>query len=627
MSLKIKLLLILILITIPAIFSNYIIIEKVIQPSFNSLQYEEAEKDLYRIVESIQQDIENIDTFAHDWANWLNTYEFIDNKNIAYIESSLGLNSFTDNNMNLIHYYNIKGELVWGGIRDLDDESKITLKNFSGDLPPNHILFSYDKSLDLSLAVVKGIFTTEAGFLLLSSRPILNGDNKGPIKGTLVMGRFITDEMISDIIARVKVSFEIVPLDQFKNNSSNLTKQVLAGRDHIFGNDDIDNLYGYFILKDIFGKTAFIIKTTTLKTISKKGAIILRYASLATILMGIIVFFILLITLNNTIIKPITILTNHIKKFSNNKKFDTSLVIDSDDEFGTLGNEFNRMAEVLQNTQYSLLEQSYESGLSEMASEILHEMRNLLTPVVSSVDLMKFKLNDIPMENFARSIEELKSEDIDPKHRKYIEQYLFLLSKKIVEVFNDTNKKIDMINLSLFEIEKTLNKKEILTKTEKLFEKLSISQIIVDSLKSAKKITSLVEVIVADDIKEYPEIFSQKITLNRIMKMILNCSASSLDTMVNSYIKISAEIINTDKEYVKISIVANGLGIEKEDLEQVFDRNFTLKYSKKSLHWCSNILIALGSSILCESEGINMGTTFHILLPTNKSNLEENFEN
>jgi len=65
------------------------------------------------------------------------------------------------------------------------------------------------------------------------------------------------------------------------------------------------------------------------------------------------------------------------------------------DEIGTLGNEFDRMMDQLFQARSKLLEQSYHSGLAEMASGVLHNARNILTPMVGQISAASEEIKNL----------------------------------------------------------------------------------------------------------------------------------------------------------------------------------------------------------------------------------------
>jgi signal transduction histidine kinase len=87
--------------------------------------------------------------------------------------------------------------------------------------------------------------------------------------------------------------------------------------------------------------------------------------------------------------------------------------------------------------------------------------------------------------------------------------------------------------------------------------------------------------------------------------------------------KIEGWTPDEEKTYVLIYVRDTGCGVAPENIEKIFDRFFqaedhkTRKYQGMGLGLSitKSIIEAHGGAIWCESEGINKGTVFYILLP------------
>ena len=152
----------------------------VIFPSFMALEQEEAITDVKRSVNALQKDIETLDGYCWDWAAWDETYEFIQTRSDEYIEANLVLETFADDDLNVLYFIDTSGKVIWGETRDRQTE--IThLAEFPADaLPVDHPLLLY-RAENKTLAEVKiaGIYKTSKGPMLISSRPILTNQSDG----------------------------------------------------------------------------------------------------------------------------------------------------------------------------------------------------------------------------------------------------------------------------------------------------------------------------------------------------------------------------------------------------------------------------------------------------------------
>jgi sensor domain CHASE-containing protein len=89
MSLRSKVVLILLSVFVLYGAVDYAAQRFVIFPGFLDLEREEVQKDLKRCVQAIKREIHHLDSFCHDWSAWDDTYEFAVSRSEDYIKSNL----------------------------------------------------------------------------------------------------------------------------------------------------------------------------------------------------------------------------------------------------------------------------------------------------------------------------------------------------------------------------------------------------------------------------------------------------------------------------------------------------------------------------------------------------------
>lgn len=93
-----------------------------------------------------------------------------------------------------------------------------------------------------------------------------------------------------------------------------------------------------------------------------------------------IIFMILSYAASTTLTKPLKILTQKIRK-TNLDKLNEPLEWKSDDEIGLLIGEYNRMLVKLEDSKLALSQSEKQSAWREMAKQVVHEIKNPLTPM------------------------------------------------------------------------------------------------------------------------------------------------------------------------------------------------------------------------------------------------------
>ena len=391
--------------------AHYTVQKYVVLPSFIELEASEATKDLQRAVEAIQREIHHLDHFCWDWASWDDTYKFMLSRSPDYIQSNLVLGTFADNAINLIYYLNTSGEVVWGKIYGLEREPPVQL-----NLP------TLQRSLQNRLpAPGSGIMDTEKGPMLVAARPILTSEDKGPIRGTLIMGRFLDHDLINTLVDQAKVIFSIHPARS--NPSHERKKETGTGAEdetYRIQYPGDSRLLVSTTLPDVTGNPSFGITATVPRTISTKGYDTTRYALMTGLGSMLLVLVMMLFVLRQTLLKPIVKLKNHVLSIGRTGDLSARLSMKQGDEIGALALEFDRMMEKLEDktdklkhlndklkedmqrrieaeealrkSEESLLRAKKMESLGLMAGGIAHDLNNILSGIVSYPELLLMEL-------------------------------------------------------------------------------------------------------------------------------------------------------------------------------------------------------------------------------------------
>ena len=205
---------------------------------------------------------------------------------------------------------------------------------------------------------------------MVSSRPIITSENKGPVRGWLVMGHFLNPDVIETLKKQTGVNFKIwsVGQDTLPNNEEAVLHQIGKENKYYIKEQNDDKLYVYTTVPDINGNTALLLKAVFKRDITAKGQKTVRFAMLSITAVGAVILFVLLLLLNSLIVKPLGKLTVHMKKIGKSEDFSERLVLKRNDEIGVMANEFDNMVKQVQvkNKDLNVQNQQLQQALEEI---------------------------------------------------------------------------------------------------------------------------------------------------------------------------------------------------------------------------------------------------------------------
>ena len=353
MSLRKKIFIILLLtITLYAIF-GYFTQRIIIYPSYVQLERDEAKIDIRRSVKAIKRELRHLGLYTQDWAAWNDTYEFVVDRNNDYIESNLIVETFTANELNLLYICDPKGGVVWGEIRDLETTELISINGFETKfLSAPGALISHQETD----AILSGVILTEKGPLLIASCPIVNSDFKGPIRGAMLIGRFLDAGLVGRLVEQTQVDFKIFSIEKesmtadqinlLKNTSSKESVHIAESRDIL----TVSTLFN-----GINGNPALLLKASINRDISDRGISAIKVSTILIVLAGMLVLIVLILYLQKTFIGPLSDIVQHAASIRRSEDLSKRLTSKRTDEIGILAQEIDHMVEQLE-TVYADLE-------------------------------------------------------------------------------------------------------------------------------------------------------------------------------------------------------------------------------------------------------------------------------
>jgi PAS domain S-box-containing protein len=269
------------------IATNNLLLKRFINIEENNIQ-----KNVNQALEVLRDDIEKVDYIVRDLSNWDDTYKFIQDSNEAYKKSNLNLETFKGIKQNIIIYVNRAGKIIYSNANDWNDGKEIPFPDeLKKHLIPTSPLINHKSEKN----IVKGIILLKKAPLLISSRPILTSEGKGPIQGTLIMGRYLDAKEIEQLSQMIKLPLNFTRLDTAAlPQDLHIASQSLSSEHPVFFkilNEEI--IAGYGIINDLYGKTALIVHMHEPRAIYQQGRATIKYFLMISALILLVIWFVI----------------------------------------------------------------------------------------------------------------------------------------------------------------------------------------------------------------------------------------------------------------------------------------------------------------------------------------------
>jgi signal transduction histidine kinase len=356
---------------------NFGVLQKLVFPSFVSLEEDAAEQNLNRVTDALNGEFRALAATAADWGHWDDTYEYAGGQNGSYEEDNLYFDSLSAINLSFMYLFNSAGEILWHGLFDLETGDPLPADDFLlNNLSPTHYLLHHADTQSLHT----GFAITSLGPIYFASRPILTNNSQGPSRGSFIIGRFLNDAELLRLREQVHVDFQAWPLDgsTLPSKEQAAVASLVDGAERLVSNLDDNTLSGYALLRGPASEPALLLRADTPRTITAIGQETINYALLFMIMVGIVDMLAMWVLLRGVVIGPLSDLTQKVLSIAKTKARSRRLAMARSDEIGILAKEFDGMLDQLLETEGLAL-------LGQITATVSHELRNPLGSMRNSV--------------------------------------------------------------------------------------------------------------------------------------------------------------------------------------------------------------------------------------------------
>lgn len=622
MSLKKKIILLLV-----GLFSMYALIEFAVQrlvllPAFVQLEEAAATSNTQRAVQALEREVELLVPSATDWGTWDDTYRYMADHNLEYAESNLNRTALESLNANLLALYDREGQRAWGLGYDFDGDRNLAMGELSAArLQPDHPLLGGPEHKE----TMAGLLRTPAGVFLVASRPILPSSGEGDSRGRLVVGRLLSEAAAERLGAQARVQLRVELLDAARGGSiatgENLT--TLLRHAPIRIKEVGASTRGSTEVADLRGTPLLRFHVDTERAIVAQGRTTLRYAALSLAAAGGLVLLILLLFLRRTVFIPITALTRHARTIGSRGDLNARLAMRRTDEIGTLAEEFDRMAERLAATRQQLIEQSYQSGITEMARGALHNIGNAITPIGVKLINLRRELKQAPLAEMAMAGAELADPATPAERRADLARFAELAGAELASLIERTTDELETIRAQVDHVQMILADQRRFAKAQRTIEPLVLHRLITETAELLpEELLARMRIEIDESVASLGRVAATRVALQQVISNLLINAAEAIAgggrDRGPGLLRITAGPADPNEPHLAHVLFAdNGQGIPAEALPRLFERGFTSKTrgSGIGLHWCANTMAAMGGRIFATSDGPGRGACMHLLLP------------
>ena len=594
---------------------QFLVQQQILLPSFAELERDAARKDMDRVAYTLGRELDLLGITARDWSNWADTYAFMQDHNLSYVTANLTNEALSSLRVNVLAFVGLDGRYVWSVGWDPKSHALLNIDILAGgELPPDHPW----RSALRDGRKVSGLLRTNRGPLMAVFAPILNGFGQGPHRGMILLGRLVTDDEIARIGEQARVTLAAVSggVPGLRANSTHeLLVEHNAATEVVRAFDDIE------------GSPVLTLRIEVPRAITARGRQAVTYASIFLIGAGAIVLVLIIALLNRAVLSPLTRMTRHARTIGRSHDLTSRLDLKRADELGELAGEFDRMVDNLASARRRLVDRSFDAGIAENASGVLHNLGNAMTPLGAKVALLQETLRAAPAADVDLVLRELKLAAQNPERVADLETLLRLTSRDLAQSIALAQEDTEAVACLTLAIQQLLADLVPKSRSEWIPEAVRLPDLIAESAELVSpSLRARLTIELDPSVGAVGPVKVSRITLQQVFQnFIVNAAEAARGAAgERGSLRIAADVTDGSlSPQLHLTFSDNGAGIRADHLSRIFERGFSTKPSATNsgigLHWCSNAINVLGGQLRAESPGPYGGAVLHLILPLERA--------
>ena len=624
MSLRWKLLVVVLATSATFSGATYVVQHVTVLPEFASAELAEARADVSRGLYALRSDAKFLASSAADYGAWDDTYAFIEDDNEVYKSENLIPETFKNLRLNLMAFVRLDGTVVWGELREENGGGLMDARELLEMLGHADHPFVAHAAPE---SKVLGVVITPNGPMLIGSAAITTSDNSGAVRGAVIMGRFVDDAAVDELAQRTNVAMHIHPLDSIPDNDTTALSHVSEARSVWTDSADSAVLHSFTLIPDVFDRPALLLRTDRPRVINQRAVAAARAALATSVVGGLVLLALLWFALSRMVVNPLARVTQHAVRVGANDDLRARLNLTSTDEIGVLSREFDRMVDQLAKSRAQTVEIAHNAGKAQVAANVLHNVGNVLNSVNVAANVIKEKLRTSEVETVglaARLLLEhencLGSFMTDDDRGRRLPAFLAALGTQLAADQQVMLNEVTTLSEAIEHIRSVVSAQQAHNTSQRLIEwtrpEALVEQAIALSADSYNR--HAIRVHLRNDFEG-----EARLDRHRVLQVLVNLLANAKQAL-KAVERTEREIEVTirrdgegDAECLQMAVRDNGVGIAPENLERMFTMGFSTRPDGHGigLHSAANLAREMGGTLVAHSDGPGSGATFALSIP------------
>ncbi|MDB5944637.1 MAG: sensor signal transduction histidine kinase [Ramlibacter sp.] len=280
--------------------------------------------------------------------------------------------------------------------------------------------------------------------------------------------------------------------------------------------------------------------------------------------------------------------------------------------------------EQLEATQAQLMQASRRAGMAEIATNVLHNVGNILNSVNVSASMVRGTVRKSRARGLSRAVDLLREHEgalagflTQDERGRQLPAYLGAITKALHEEQQAMIEELDHLTRSIDHITEVVTAQQSRARSGGVFETAQMGALVEEALRMSADALLRAGVAVVRDFAPVPAARLDRALVLQVLVNLIGNARTALERAPEALRRITLRVGLAEGERLRVAVQDEGEGIAPETMARLFTHGFTTRKHGHGfgLHSCKQAAAEMGGSLAAHSNGPGLGATFTLELP------------
>ena len=283
----------------------------------------------------------------------------------------------------------------------------------------------------------------------------------------------------------------------------------------------------------------------------------------------------------------------------------------------------------LRAAQSELVTTARQAGMAEIATNVLHNVGNVLNSVNVSAELIAGRIRESKARSLADAVQLMNEHaadlgkflTLDEKGRR-LPGYLNKLASVLATEQQAITAELTSLTKSIDHIKDVVAMQQSYAVTTRIIDPVQVRELVEDALRMNQESMAQRQIAVVKEFADVPPVLLDKHSMLQILVNLIANARQALDSVTDRprRMMLGVDVAGVDPDRrLLVRVADNGEGIAAENLSRLFVHGFTTRQNGHGfgLHSCALAAKNMRGKLMAHSDGPGKGAMFTLELPMN----------